>query len=1332
MSTTFTGTVGRSVTDFMGERLSVLAFGAKGDGVTDDSAAINLAIQTLTTQYGRKLYLPGGHSYLVNSPIIFPAGLSQIWMVGDGDSTCITQGTAMPAGQGLIDIQGASKVTFDSFKIDPNVTTITRHLYSDFGTDPMNNLITGGTAFWVHSGSSKIKWINVTHSHVGGLSIVNDARTGNIDDIQILNCLFENNRAQLLGLVSGDITGNDSNGNPNGYGSFSGGVLSEGDGTNYSVSNLLVQGCTFRRINGNCLWSHAYALNKPHTNFRYLGNHFEDTGLDMIELGAVSGGAVEGNTGRRIGYCTFDDTSQSTPRYLLGKNATGIDTAGQVRGISYKGNSLSSVNGGYFDLDGFSQGSIEGNECIMYSSGDPQYVDDQIAILGPNNDGIIESYGAQTSNSNNDPVAGTDVTIEGNTFIGMNAGAIRLYSARNCKVLGNNIDHPAGAVIAPIVMGPIGTGPYQRATGNIITNNNILYNPSSPVGAIQELANISAFISTDKNWVYGNNLLGSNTFEFYKDPNSSSSVRLVFSSSQSSLTDISINFMQREGVGNSAVLRVYSQEGSGSAGTLLLNLQDYSKVGTLRGAWSGGVTYNTADIVIFSGQRYWAPAGSTGVAPGTDSTKWVIVSPLLNISTAGSLGTGVVSTGNRLTSVVDDAVVTGKLYCDSFMAVGDTTYADSDANLLPNTVALFRFKSSVGYIETSISTSGGARVWAPMTSSGGSAVAAGPTNSVQFNGGSNILAGNANFSYIPASGLAITVSSGSAIVATGGYVQAAGFVNTLSSWEAFNGATSGAGAYIAGLITTSYASTGGYVNLNVLSYGSYPVPLNGLSSFGGTDVLLWASNANGTTSPLTSVGLNTNSFVDAAAGFYTGYGNYNAIQAPFGGMLTRYLTLSTPTPTGNQYPTISLTAGGSTIYGRVFSSVIGSDEGTLYLSSNLSYSGSAWVTDNSSRSSALIAMDSSSSIPLAIYASNGGGLGLAGFQMYNNGNVGIQGSPLGTTGNSLTVTGISGVATIVTVGGFISSAQGFYTPIASVTAINIPSGGAQFGLGVQLNQGLYMLAVGATPTTTVLPNPATGFGAIAYDGGSTYLYWTGSAYAQFNFAAVGGGGGVTSLIAGTAISISASTGAVTVNNTGVTALAGTANEVTVSATTGAITLSLPQAINTAANVIFNAVFAGSTNFNALSTAGGLQVRTGNFNVNDLTSYGSVVIDNNHTFVGSGGVTTAGSITCGTGSAVGFFAGTTKVINNNGTFVGPGISMGSSQGISCGGFNPIIGTTQYFGQNYGVGSGNGTALCGQVWTGAGGWQQVIWGTIPGSNETHAGIYVAGGVIVGFYS
>ena len=84
--------------------------------------------------------------------------------------------------------------------------------------------------------------------------------------------------------------------------------------------------------------------------------------------------------------------------------------------------------------------------------------------------------------------------------------------------------------------------------------------------------------------------------------------------------------------------------------------------------------------------------------------------------------------------------------------------------------------------------------------------------------------------------------------------------------------------------------------------------------------------------------------------------------------------------------------------------------------------------------------------------------------------------------------------------------------------------------------------LGGTDSNAQITSPANG-NILTYDG--TNAYWKN-----------------TDLAAGTGISVSKSaTGVLTVTNSGVTSLTGTASQVTVSASTGGVTLSLPSTIN---------------------------------------------------------------------------------------------------------------------------------------------------------------------------
>ena len=71
------------------------------------------------------------------------------------------------------------------------------------------------------------------------------------------------------------------------------------------------------------------------------------------------------------------------------------------------------------------------------------------------------------------------------------------------------------------------------------------------------------------------------------------------------------------------------------------------------------------------------------------------------------------------------------------------------------------------------------------------------------------------------------------------------------------------------------------------------------------------------------------------------------------------------------------------------------------------------------------------------------------------------------------------------------------------------------------------------------------------------------------------GGGTLTLSGGTGITTSVASGTFTITNSGVTALTGTVNQITVSSSTGSVTLSLPQAINTGASVQFGSFGVGT-------------------------------------------------------------------------------------------------------------------------------------------------------------
>lgn len=104
-----TNAVTRTVTAKLGEIVSVKDFGALGDGVTDDLAAINYAIAYLNTLGGGSLLFPSG-DYLISDTIV----------IGDGTNSTVStdgykitlQGTNLGSGADITntEIPGASRI----------------------------------------------------------------------------------------------------------------------------------------------------------------------------------------------------------------------------------------------------------------------------------------------------------------------------------------------------------------------------------------------------------------------------------------------------------------------------------------------------------------------------------------------------------------------------------------------------------------------------------------------------------------------------------------------------------------------------------------------------------------------------------------------------------------------------------------------------------------------------------------------------------------------------------------------------------------------------------------------------------------------------------------------------------------------------------------------------------------------------------------------------------------------------------------------------------------------------------------------------------------------
>lgn len=102
--------------------INVKSFGAKGDGVADDTVAIQAAINNLLTT-GGQVWLPAG-TYSVSSQITVP---SNVWIRGVGSATVVQRASGSDLVNGLFYLNGSTAdvtdVCISDMKIDINGTT---------------------------------------------------------------------------------------------------------------------------------------------------------------------------------------------------------------------------------------------------------------------------------------------------------------------------------------------------------------------------------------------------------------------------------------------------------------------------------------------------------------------------------------------------------------------------------------------------------------------------------------------------------------------------------------------------------------------------------------------------------------------------------------------------------------------------------------------------------------------------------------------------------------------------------------------------------------------------------------------------------------------------------------------------------------------------------------------------------------------------------------------------------------------------------------------------------------------------------------------------------
>jgi trimeric autotransporter adhesin len=275
-----------------------------------------------------------------------------------------------------------------------------------------------------------------------------------------------------------------------------------------------------------------------------------------------------------------------------------------------------------------------------------------------------------------------------------------------------------------------------------------------------------------------------------------------------------------------------------------------------------------------------------------------------------------------------------------------------------------------------------------------------------------------------------------------------------------------------------------------------------------------------------------------------------------------------------------------------------------------------------------------------------------------------------TAGSGVSITNGAGSVTISATGSGTVTAVTGTTPISS-------SGGATPNISLDANYGDTLNPYASKTANYVLaaPNGTAGVptfrAVVAADIPTLNQNTTGTAGSVANALTIGTG------LSGTSYNGSA---AVTINNTGVTSLTGTASQVDVSASTGSVTLSLPATINvnttgTAANVTgVVAVLNGGTGQTSYTDG---QLLIGNSTGNTLTK-STLTAGTGISITNGGGSITINATNAGAVTSV---TGTSPIVSSGGAT--PNISLASGYGDTQ---NPYASKTA----NFFLAAPNGTA------------------------------------------
>jgi len=387
------------------EVLSVKDYGAIGDGVNDDSAAIQAAIDT--TSGG--VYFPPG-TYRIKTAITLK---SDVTLYGDGEASVLIK--------------------------DASATGLTRDMiFRSTGTATVQDI-----------NIERLKFTTEQTSVSPATQSMINFDGGNIYDITIRDCIFDNATSYancaFFKAAGGYNVANVFflNNRVNQCPRMAIEVINHDNGSNYNASFIVVQG----NYISNCAF--GVSLSGPVQNSIVSNNHFQNCSLYGVELVGVSGCTVDGNV--------FTGAFTN----LISSSGSGVYPQG--RGIVISNNSTNGTATGKVLLNNAGAATVSGNNFtlsnrmeISGSFSDGCLITGNRIITGGN-------YAIICDNSPNHIIQGN---VLDNSASAANFATVRAYNAGSTGIVlrENEITQGTGGVPYDENSG----GSFELVRGNIV------------------------------------------------------------------------------------------------------------------------------------------------------------------------------------------------------------------------------------------------------------------------------------------------------------------------------------------------------------------------------------------------------------------------------------------------------------------------------------------------------------------------------------------------------------------------------------------------------------------------------------------------------------------------------------------------------------------------------------------------------------------------------------------------------------------------------------------------------------------------------------------------